>query len=244
MSTKQYIRKLLNFFHLDITQNLTYDRLTKLIIKKAVKENSNCIDIGCHKGEILDLILQNAPKGTHFAFEPIPHFYDLLVQKFGDKATVFPHALANTEGTTSFNYVKNAPAYSGIKKRSYSIKNPIIEKITVNVKPLDAVIPKNTKIDFIKIDVEGGEFDVLKGASRILQENSPLIIFENGLGASEFYDTNPKELFDFFKKKNYKLYLLKSYVKKLPPLSIKEFENVYHNNEEYYFVASKENFNG
>lgn len=71
---KDTIRKGLNALHLDLTKNLKYDRLTKEVIARSLKNNSNAIDAGCHKGEILDLILKHAPNGKHFAFEPIPDF--------------------------------------------------------------------------------------------------------------------------------------------------------------------------
>src|SRR6187402_2560044 len=118
---KDTIRKSLNALHLDLTRNLKYDRLTKDVIAKALKKNSNAIDVGCHKGEILDLILKNAPDGKHFAFEPIPDFYDALKIKYAGRCEVFSYALSDAPGKTTFNYVRNAPAYSGIKKRAYAV---------------------------------------------------------------------------------------------------------------------------
>ena len=85
---KDLIKSILNLLHLDITKNLKYDRLTKLVIKRALNLNSNAIDIGCHKGEILVEILKNAPNGQHFAFEPIPLFYQNL-QKNSKKKQPF-----------------------------------------------------------------------------------------------------------------------------------------------------------
>lgn len=50
--------------------------------------------------------------------------------------------------------------------------------ITVKAIPLDKLIPENhlDKINWIKIDVEGAEIDVLKGAKRILSANKNLKI--------------------------------------------------------------------
>ena len=45
---------------------------------------------------------------------------------------------------------------------------PEIDQIRVETERLDQVIPENTRIDFIKIDVEGAEFEVLKGAEKNL----------------------------------------------------------------------------
>jgi FkbM family methyltransferase len=237
MSVKQFFRKVFNFLHLDVTKNLEYDRLTKLVLKKVIATDSNCIDIGCHKGEILDEILRLAPKGKHLAFEPIPQFFKELKSKYEDKATVYPYALSDTKGTTTFYFVKNAPAYSGIKKRDYAIESPDIEKIQVEMIPLDDLIPDDYTPHFIKIDVEGGEFGVLKGAQLTLEKSKPVVLFECGLGASEHYGTTPGSLFDFLSSMNYKIFLLKKFIHNEEPLSKSAFIALYEANSEYYFVA-------
>lgn len=238
MSFKNLLRSAFNFIHLDVTKNLEYDRLTKLVIKKVVTPNANTIDVGCHKGEILDMILAISPNGKHFGFEPLPHLNKNLQEKYKGKATILPYALSDTEGTSTFNFVKNAPAYSGIKKRKYATDNPDVEEIEVELKRLDEVIPTDIKIDLIKIDVEGAEFMVLKGAKELLLKNKPAIIFECGLGASEFYGTNPVELYTYLTKEvGLKLSLLKSFIHNKPALTQQEFETCYNTNKEYYFIA-------
>jgi FkbM family methyltransferase len=238
MHVKDILRKLLIFFHLDVTKNLQYDRLTKLIMKKNIKKDSNCIDIGCHKGEILDLILKYAPEGKHYAFEPIPYLFDELQKKFKNKAQIFPYALSDVEETSTFQLVTNAPAYSGLKRRSYDISNPEIEEIEVKIKKLDDIISLDEKIDFIKIDVEGAEFGVLKGAKNLLIKNKPVILFECGKGASDFYGTNPLDLYDFMVDEvGLRIFTLTSYIKDGQSLNRGEFEMCFDTNSEYYFVA-------
>ncbi|PZF72451.1 FkbM family methyltransferase [Taibaiella soli] len=238
MVFRKILRSILIFFHLDLTRNLKYDRLTKLIMKRALHEGANCIDIGCHKGEVLDLIMAYAPKGIHFAFEPIPYLYTALKARFSNTVNVYPYALSDDEGMTSFQLVKNAPAYSGIKRRRYDISDPQIEEIYVELNLLDNIIPKNLKIDFIKIDVEGGEYGVLKGAREIISNNKPLIIFECGLGASDYYNTNPLDLFSFLDEMGLGIYTLEAFIKNDSAFCPSEFERVFKTNKEYYFVAS------
>ena len=239
MGYKAFIRQILNFFHLDLTKNLEYDRLTKLIMKKVIKSDSNCVDVGCHKGEILEDIIKLAPNGKHFAFEPIPLFFDKLKARYNGNVSVLPYALSDKEGESSFQFVKNAPAYSGLEKRKYSVDKPDIEEIKVELKSLDSVVPESQKIDFIKIDVEGGEYDVLKGAKRILKTNKPTIIFEFGKGASEYYGTIPEDLFSFVNEEvGLRVFLLKDFIKEGESLSKDDFISCYQENCEYYFVAS------
>jgi len=238
MFIKIFLRKLLIFFHLDLTKNLQYDRLTRVIMKRNIKQNTNCIDIGSHRGEILDLMLTYAPRGKHFAFEPIPELYEALKKKFAEKALVFPYALSDTEGLATFQFVKNAPAYSGLKKRKYVVSCPNIEEIEVEVKTLDKVIPLDVEIGFIKIDVEGAEFSVLKGAKELLIRNKPTILFECGKGASDYYGTDPLDVFDFITKEvSLKIFTLSSFIKSKIPLDRTAFGACYSTNREYYFVA-------
>ena len=238
MGYKDIIRQALNFMHLDLTKNLEYDRLTKSIMKRTIERNSNCIDVGCHKGEIMDGILRLAPEGSHYGFEPIPSLYQRLKNKYVSRATIYPYALSDKSGSSSFQYVKNAPAYSGLQKRQYEVENPDIEEINVELRPLDEVIPEDTKIDFVKIDVEGGEFAVLKGGQKLLSKNKPTIIFECGMGASDYYGTKPCALFDFLTEEiGLKISLLKSFLKNGESLNREDFEGYFKDNKEYYFVA-------
>ena len=239
MIIKDLLRSLLIFFHLDLTKNLQYDRLTKVIMKRHIWRNANCIDIGSHKGEILNLMIQCSPEGKHYAFEPIPYLFAALEKRFKNKALIFPCALSDSEGKATFQFVKNAPAYSGLKRRKYDIANPKIEEIEVETKMLDEVIPSDEGIDFIKIDVEGAEFGVLKGAKNLLTKNKPTILFECGKGASDFYGTNPLDLYDFMDEVGLKIFTLTAYIKSKPPLTKEEFGNCFDTNAEYYFVASE-----
>jgi FkbM family methyltransferase len=236
---KKIIKSILFALGLDITKNQKYDRQTLKIMSRVIQPNSNCIDIGCHKGEMLEVMFKHAPKGTHYAFEPIPEMYNELLLKFSDSNfKIFPIALSNEKGETTFNHVKNAPAYSGIKQRRYDIKNPEISEITVKTDLLDNIIPDEEKIDLIKIDVEGAEFNVLKGGEKTIKKNQPFIIFECGIGSSDYYGTKPEEVFDFLCKNcGLKISLLINWINSKPPLNKSDFCLNFNNQLNYYFIA-------
>lgn len=237
MKLKDVARSLLIFFHMDVTKNLEYDRLTKAIMKRVIRHDSNCIDVGCHKGEMLDYILRLAPVGHHIGFEPIPELFRQLENKYRNKAVIYPFALSDKNGTSSFQFVKNAPAYSGIRKRRYDVGDPDIEEISVGLRTLDDLLVPPVRIDFIKIDVEGGEFGVLKGAKKTLENWRPFVIFECGLGASDYYDTESGQLYDFIIGTGLSVSLLKTFLAKGEPLARDSFMRCYDTNEEYYFIA-------
>src|SRR5687768_524230 len=144
---KQLLKKFIKLIPIDFTRNQRYDSQTKKVIARVCRTDSNCIDIGCHKGEVLDLILKQAPLGQHFGFEPIPEMYQALVSNYQNNPNCqfFPIALSDATGETTFNYVVSNPAYSGIKKRQYDKPNEVDQAITVNMDLLDNLIPPTVK---------------------------------------------------------------------------------------------------
>ncbi len=237
-SLKDRLKWVLNVLHLDLTKNLQYDRLTLKIMKKVIGPTSNCVDVGCHKGEILRFMIRQAPQGKHYAFEPIPAYYQQLKRQYASRVQVLPYALSDQTGQAEFCFVKNAPAYSGLKPRVYGNIIPQIEKISVNLRKLDDLVPENFQLDFIKIDVEGGEFDVLKGAREVLKRSHPVIIFECGKSSGLHYGTLPEEMYQFLTfQAGLKVSLLRSFLRNEPPLTVQEFTDYYHSEKEYYFIA-------
>ena len=219
-------------------KNIQYNQQTFQIMKSVINVHSNCIDVGCHKGRFFDKMIALAPSGTHWGFEPLPNLYEQLKIRYPNpKHVVLPYALSDSEGQSIFKYVKNSPGYSGFRKRSYHIPFPEIIDIQVTKIKLDTVIDSKTKIDFIKIDVEGAELEVLAGAEKTIKRNKPFIIFEHGIGAASYYGTKPEDIFNFFLNCKMKIYTLKSWLHNKPDLNKTGFVKQFHKEINYYFLA-------
>ena len=240
---KDFIKNIIRSFPIPLSQNHAYDLLTKKIIKKVCHQSSYCIDVGCHKGEIMDIILRCAPEGHHTGFEPLPDFYTLLQNKYkkNPHVTIRNYALSDRKGQSTFNYVITNPAYSGLIKRNYDRQEKDTE-IIVQTQTLDHLMENHPKIDLIKIDVEGGEYQVLLGAKSCLQRDKPVVIFEHGKGASEMYGTNPNDVFDYFETLDYKIFTLKSWLNSGPFFSKPAFSDEFYTGRNYYFVASHKDY--
>lgn len=237
---KQFLKRLLTLLHISVTRNQKYDAFTRKIIDRTLRPDSNCIDIGCHKGEILDLMIHGAPMGKKIGFEPIPGLYHYLTEKYSGVpgVTIYPTALYDQTGSTTFQHVLNAPAYSGIRKRRYDGKHVEIDQITVETGLLDSYIPGDLRIDLMKIDVEGAEFRVMKGGIETLRRCKPIIIFEFGLGAADFYNSTPGELHAFINRDcEMSISTLKGFLENAPGLSEAGFCRMFNEGTEYYFVA-------
>lgn len=236
---KERIKKLIKKIPIRFTKNQRYDYYTKKIIQAHCSPDSNCIDAGTHKGEIMDLFIKYAPGGKHFGFEPIPDLYFALKKKYKENSncTILPFALSAVKQKASFNYVTTNPAYSGLKKRKYDREEKDIE-ITVQTERLDDVIPPSLPVRIIKIDVEGGELELMQGASRTLGKFKPLVIFESGIGGSDIYGTTPEKIFAFLSQFHYSINLLDRFLKRKPALSENEFCKQFYKAKNYYFIAS------
>lgn len=236
---KQVIKNIIKKIPIAFTQNQRYDKQSKQVISKVCEHNSNCIDIGAHKGEVLDIMLKYAPHGTHYAFEPIPPMVKALREKYqsNNHCKVYDYALSNNTGTATFNYVVSNPSYSGLIKRKYDRPNEEDTQIEVKTELLDNVIPADFVPALIKIDVEGGELLVLEGAVKTITTHKPTIIFEHGLGASDFYGSTPDKVFALLNSCGLRISTMQRWLANRPCLTENEFKEHYHKQKDYYFIA-------
>ena len=117
MSLKKWFKKI----PFPITKNHAYDLQAKQVLRKVLASNTNCIDVGCHEGEFIDLFLKFAPNGQHIGFEPLPTYYEQLKKTYPPTCSFYNIALSDEKGTSNFNYVISNPAYSGLEKRKYDL---------------------------------------------------------------------------------------------------------------------------
>jgi FkbM family methyltransferase len=233
-----FLKKIIKKLPVDFTVNQRYDRQTRKVIEAVCNNSSNCIDVGCHKGEILDVMLRTAPSGNHYAFEPIPFLFENLVRKYRHRNVhIYRLALSNETGKTSFNYVVSNPAYSGLKKRTYDRPKEKDEMIQVDTAKLDDIIPENLKIDLIKIDVEGGELQVLEGGVSTISRYKPVIIFEHGLGGSEFYGSSPEKIFSLLHTCGLNISLMKNWLNGENGFNVESFKEEFYKRKNFVFIA-------
>lgn len=236
---KELLKKWVKKIPVAFTKNQQYDQQTQQVIRRVCHSDTGFIDVGCHKGEVLDLVLKYAPAGKHYGFEPIPAMYDKLREKYAANplCNISNVALSNENGTTTFNYVVSNPSYSGLRKRQYDRAGEQDTTITVTTQRLDDFLPSDYIPTLIKIDVEGAELLVLEGAVATLRRTRPVVIFEHGLGASEFYDATPDRIFELFESCNMQISLMERWLKGATPLSKEELKRQFHEKINYYFIA-------
>lgn len=137
------------------------------LISQYVGKDSVYVDVGANIGTIAIPIAKLVKRVD--AFEPVKENRDLLEEniKANDvgNITIHPVALGRERGRVSL-----AP-HSDDDAWTYTVK----EGDDVELVPLDTVL---TSADFIKVDVEGYELEVLQGARELIRTSKPLILFE------------------------------------------------------------------
>lgn len=235
---KKHIKNLIKKLPIAFTKNQQYDRQTKQVLKKCLTPNSNCLDVGCHEGEVLEIMLKHSPNGQHHGFEPIPSFFNFLEKKFPPNCHFHQLGLSNKKGTSSFNHVISNPGYSGMKKRKYDKSNEKDTLITIKIDMMDSVLPPNLKVDFIKIDVEGAEFLVMEGGKKTIKKNQPIIVFEHGLGGADVYGVRPEQVFELLHQEcGLNISTMKKWLNNATPFAKKEFIEQFEKGINYYFIA-------
>ena len=169
-------------------KNTAYDELTLAVMRKVLRNDSICVDAGAHHGAILRHMVELAPDGVHHAFEPLPWLARTLCTRFPTVA-IHQLALSDQAGDAQFRHVADAPSNSGFQRRPWDrYDEESVEIISVTVGCLDDVLPVELKVDFLKIDVEGSELQLLQGATRVLTTDRPTVVIEVGLHAEAVYE--------------------------------------------------------
>jgi FkbM family methyltransferase len=211
-----------------------YDILTVEAMRRVLSPDSSCIDIGAGTGEILQFIQVLAPNGKHHAFEPIPFQASELRVRFPD-VHVHELALSDDAGDVDFFVVKDDPWISALRDPQ-QIRGLVgdtrrsdwdgqIETIPVTARRLDDVLDVNEPIDFIKMDVEGAEVAVFRGALGTLAGKRPIVVFEySGVDVEQLYGAT--DLLDILSDVGFCVSSLEGWLAKGSPLGPSEFPNM------------------
>jgi FkbM family methyltransferase len=196
----------LNLNHYNIYNNCNSKENGEELFFLSIKDKINVIfDIGCRS----DSEFTNFEGEVHY-FDPVKEFVDDLSKISNkNKISYFNNFGLGNENKSLFYYPKFESFYDRINSCNVSDES---NKILLNIKKAkDYIIEKNiSNIDFIKIDTEGYELNVLKGFEEYL-EKVKIIQFEYG---GTFLDNNTKliDVIRFLEEKGfYKFSYLTSY---------------------------------
>lgn len=174
------------------------------------------IDVGCHKGEFLTSFLKIKKIKKFYCFEPQKDifkkvkknfkkkknikFYNFALGKIDVKKKIYLHNLTSTSSLSQLNndsfYLKFKNFLTRMnleKQKSNYIKQKNFDKIFQN---------KSLKNTFLKIDVEGHEYQVLLGAKKKIKE-IPYILIEQQI--SNQYKNKSSEVKNFLIRNKFEI---------------------------------------
>lgn len=187
---------------------MDYEAKVQNLYEKLLRKGDNCIDVGAHAGRHMFPMAQCvAPSGQVYGFEPIPNLFEALNAEIarrgvGSQCHLAPYAASTEDGEAEFVVALDSPGYSGLKERTYDTPTRL-ERIRVQTRRLDGLHGDLAQLRFIKIDVEGGEWGVIRGATNLITRLRPVVAFEFGANSYEKYGVDPGEVFDFFVSRDY-----------------------------------------
>jgi len=190
-----------------------YEARVQSVYESVLNPGDVAIDVGAHLGRHLIPIARCvAPTGHVLAFEPLASCREALALRFEEEladlrpfVTVHGCALGDASGEAEFVVARDAIAYSGLQERVYDIPTAV-ERIPVEVRRLDEFTRELGSLDYIKIDAEGGELHILRGASRTLARFRPVVTFEFGANSIGEYGITVLEMADFWIERGYRIF--------------------------------------
>jgi FkbM family methyltransferase len=188
-------------------------------IHRIVRPGDNVIDVGAHLGSFTSLVSRLSPSGKHVAIEALPYKAAWLRQKFPN-VEVHDVAVSDCEGTVTFHHNVGRSGYSGID--AHAEEGDQLATLTVRTARLDDLVPATRRIHFAKIDVEGAELRALNGATRVLDDSRPTVLFEC---TSTTTDAGVRrDLYDFFTKRDFDIHMVGDWLTQRGPIGYDAFE--------------------
>jgi FkbM family methyltransferase len=182
-------------------------------VQKYLRPGMCCMDVGANQGFFTILASQRLKKEDRvFAFEPSPREFARLKRNIwlNRCANVILEniAVGSREGVTDFYMcLGNQGSLSSIRPQAADV-TARRKLIQVPATTLDIYARKKDieSIGFIKVDVEGGELDVLKGATGVLAEYRPVLMCEVADVRTMQWGYKARDIYDFLNDYRYSWY--------------------------------------
>jgi FkbM family methyltransferase len=185
-----------------------------------VGPGSVCLDAGAAAG-LYSFVLSRlvGPSGQVYSIEPLTFAHPLWrrVLRTADCVNVSHHAVAMSaepgEGVMSVPYRRLpvtgrsflAGQATGLGPNAEFHRH---EEVPVPIDTIDGLRERTglSRLDFIKVDVEGAELHVLRGGQRTLKEFQPTILLEIEARHTARYDYTTKDVVDWMDERGYRMY--------------------------------------
>ncbi len=188
-----------------------YEKENFCFINNEVKKGMTVLDIGAHIGLMVVIFSKKVGReGAVYAFEPTPSTFKILQEtiKLNNVKNVnaIPVALAEKKGKLNFYISDNSADNSNSLVNNHRTDRKE-EAIEVEVNTVDHFVAeeKINNIDFIKIDVEGAEFQLLKGSIGTIKKHKPKIILSIHPEGIKNFGDSAEDIWNLLNDARYKI---------------------------------------
>lgn len=205
------------------------------LLNKHIKKGGVILDIGANIGFYANILSQiTGPNGTVHCFEPDKTNFGHLVKDYGHlKNLVLNNKAVGPKTETLKIYTsKNL----NVDHRTYKPEE-YDQEIEIEAVSIDDYLGKNTKVDFIKMDIQGFEMQAVKGMINTLDNNPDVKIISEfwpyglkkaGSSITEYFNFLTEQGFNCYLLENNSLTLLQAQkVKSLEPLGEEHYFNIF-----------------
>ena len=177
------------------------------LFEKYLSEGAVFLDIGANIGyHSLYAATVVGKQGKVVSFEPLPRLYNQMKKSVKENSftniVVHNVALSDEVGTGTLSLVDENVGASSLQ--FVSGQRSVSESVTVTLERLDSYSAEFDRLDMVKIDIEGSEYEALKGAESLLRQHKPVIVLEFSPQVYEnSYVGKSSDLFHFIKNLGY-----------------------------------------
>jgi len=235
---KQIIQRKGVFYEVDLTEGIelslfVFGNFQDYVTRNkyfSIPAEAVVIDVGANIGSMTFRFATMAPKGHVYAFEPTDYAYAKLLKnislnpQIADRITPVQRFLSDQNGLQHEMKAYASWKVDGITRNAHPMHGGSLKPansipaLTLDQFCLDYGI---RRVDLIKIDTDGHEYKVLKGAHKIIKKHLPYVVFEIGGYVLKEQQLEYKQFHDYFNKFKYSLLNAKNGKK----ITVKNFSN-------------------
>lgn len=170
-------------------------------------EEVTIADIGAQSG-LYSLYAKYLPNAKFVSFEPIPYLQRLLLQNLAlnniTNVELIQKAVSRDCGPRQISLCTNHNGLHTLAEHPLRFRN--VRKLDIVTTTLDSEFADvGRNVDYMKIDTEGGEFDIILGGKKTLETYKPTIMLEVNEENLGGFNKTPNDLFALLEACSYKL---------------------------------------
>ena len=203
------------------------------VLGEILKKGQTIIDVGANQGEYsLWAVKQAGPLGKVIAFEPMDGLYEQLKTNFslnpGYQKSLIPIKTGLSDKPGQLNLYGKDGDNEGVNTMFPTASHTVlIQEIKLDTLDNQLELLKLNQVNLIKVDVEGAELQVLKGAMKTLEKYKPYLMIEINREACLAGGYEPEEIFDLLRPLGYTFEKIGLRGKRIPVSQVpQEFCNI------------------